>query len=188
MPWSRKSRWKLMMLVATLWIVFWRCSDRLDQPQRRAELVLHVGRGLVAVLGALVEQPAVDRADAQLRQPFLVEDGHVLLLDLHHVDVRDARTATVTGCSGCPAWDRAAGCSRCAASARRWRCRASWPALESGGFWSRRMYSVTMRSATAMRSCSSGAPVTRTVPSCSSSDSCRSRAATPIGIRDSGSA
>ena len=44
--------------------------DRLDQPQRRAELVLDVGARLVARLAAaLVEQPAVDRADAQLRQP-----------------------------------------------------------------------------------------------------------------------
>src|SRR5678816_3933202 len=29
MPWSRNSFWKLMMLVATLWMVFWRCSTDL---------------------------------------------------------------------------------------------------------------------------------------------------------------
>ena len=36
MPWSRKSRWKLMMLVATLWIVFCRCStDLISQSAER---------------------------------------------------------------------------------------------------------------------------------------------------------
>ena len=36
MPWSRKSRWKLMMLIATLWIVFCRCStDLISQSAER---------------------------------------------------------------------------------------------------------------------------------------------------------
>ena len=38
---------------------------------------------------ALVQQPAIDRADPQLRQPFLVEHRDVLLLDLDDVDVGD---------------------------------------------------------------------------------------------------
>src|SRR5687768_13981612 len=62
--------------------------DRLDQPQRRAELVLDVGARLVGVFGRpLVEQPPVHRADAQLRQSFLVEDRHVLVFHLDDVDV-----------------------------------------------------------------------------------------------------
>src|SRR5882672_7516180 len=64
--------------------------DRLDQPERRAELVFDVGARLVRVLGlTLVEKAAVDRADAQLRQTFLVEHRHVLLLDLDDVHVGD---------------------------------------------------------------------------------------------------
>ena len=64
--------------------------DRLDQPQRRAELVLHVGARLVGVVRrALVEQPAVDRADPHLRQPVLVQHRDVLVLDLDDVDVGD---------------------------------------------------------------------------------------------------
>ena len=78
------------MLVATLWMVFCRCSTDLISQQRRAELVLHVGAGLVGVLGrALVEQPPVGRADAQLRQAVLVEHGHVLIVHLDDVDVRN---------------------------------------------------------------------------------------------------
>src|SRR5215207_11243869 len=56
--------------------------DRLDQPKRRAELVLHVSAGLVAVLGVLVEEPPIDRADPHLRQPVLVEQRDVLILQL----------------------------------------------------------------------------------------------------------
>ena len=63
--------------------------DRLDQPQRRAELVLDVRARLVAVVGVLVEQPAVDRADPELREPLLVQHRHVLILHLHDVDVGD---------------------------------------------------------------------------------------------------
>jgi hypothetical protein len=60
----------------------------LDQPERRAELVLDVGARFVGVLGcALVEQAPVHRADAQLRQPFLIEHRDVLILDLHDVHV-----------------------------------------------------------------------------------------------------
>ena len=38
---------------------------------------------------ALVEQPAVDRADPHLRQAVLVQHADVLVLDLHDVDVGD---------------------------------------------------------------------------------------------------
>src|SRR5574338_591535 len=71
-PWSRNSRWKLMMLVATLWIVFCRWSTDLIGPR-----------------AALVEQPPVDGADPQLRQPFLVQRRNILVLDLDDVDVGD---------------------------------------------------------------------------------------------------
>ena len=74
-----------MMLVATLWMV-----DRLDQPERRAELVFHVRARFVGVLRLrLIQEPAIDGAEPQLRQSFLVEDRHVLLLDLDDVDVGD---------------------------------------------------------------------------------------------------
>ena len=81
-----------MMLVGDLVDRLLPLVDRLDQPQRRAELVLHVGARLVVRLGragALVEQPPVDRADAELRQPFLVQHRDVLVLDLDDVDVGD---------------------------------------------------------------------------------------------------
>src|SRR5262245_9738796 len=64
--------------------------DRLDQPERGSELVLHVGAGFVGVLGSvLVEQPAVHRTDSKLRQPFFVQHRDVLILDLDDVNVGD---------------------------------------------------------------------------------------------------
>src|SRR5215211_3139350 len=63
--------------------------DGLDQPERRAELVLHISAGLVAVLGVLVEEAPIHRADAHLRQPVLVEQRDVLILQLDDVHVGD---------------------------------------------------------------------------------------------------
>ena len=64
-----------MMLVATLMIVFCRWSTDFSSHSADAELVLHVRARLVRRLAALVEQPAVDRADAQLRQAVFVQHG-----------------------------------------------------------------------------------------------------------------
>src|SRR6266542_2159448 len=67
--------------------------DGLDQPQRGSELILHIRARLVVLLDAgracLVQQPPVDGADAQLRQPFFVQRGDVLIFDLDDVDVGD---------------------------------------------------------------------------------------------------
>ena len=43
--------------------------DRLDEPERRSELVFHVGARLGRVVGALIEQPAVHRADVNCGKP-----------------------------------------------------------------------------------------------------------------------
>ena len=64
-----------MMLVATLMIVFCRWSTDFSSQSADAELVLHVRARLVRGLAALVEQAAVDRADAQLRQAVFVQHG-----------------------------------------------------------------------------------------------------------------
>jgi hypothetical protein len=50
-----------------------------SEPERGAELVLHVGARLVGRLAALVQQPAVHRTDAQLRQAVFVQHGLVAL-------------------------------------------------------------------------------------------------------------
>ena len=75
-----------MMLVATFWMVFWRCSTDFSSQRRGVEALLHVG-ARVGVGLVLVEQPLVGRADAQLRQAVVVEHRHVLIVDLHDVDV-----------------------------------------------------------------------------------------------------
>ena len=63
--------------------------DRFDQPERRAELVLHVRPGFVAVVRALVQQTPVDGADPHLRQAVFVQHRDILILDLDHIHVGD---------------------------------------------------------------------------------------------------
>ena len=87
----RNSRWKLMMLVATLWIVFCRWSTDLmsHSADRNLSFTYAASRRSAPAGAGLVEQTPVHRADAELREPFLVERRDVLILDFDDVDMRE---------------------------------------------------------------------------------------------------
>ena len=76
-----------MMLVATLWIVFWRCSTDLISQSAERNLSLTYARVSSLFSALLSSRRRYDRADAQLRQPLLVQHRDVLVFDLHDVHV-----------------------------------------------------------------------------------------------------